>query len=62
MIMSEQKDNILILPKSLFRVGKVVTWAEPGIKRGMGKLWSRIGWGLLDKKQIILKNVANKWA
>ena len=25
-------DNLLILPKSLFRVGKVVTWAEPGIK------------------------------
>jgi hypothetical protein len=39
MIMSERKDNLLILPKSLFRVDK----AEPGIKRGMGKLWSRIG-------------------
>ena len=23
------KDNLLILPKSLFRIGKVVTWAEP---------------------------------
>ena len=36
------KDHFQILPKSLFRVGKVVTWAEPGIKGGMGKLWSRI--------------------
>jgi hypothetical protein len=34
MIMSEYKDNLLILPKSLFKVDKVVTWAEPGIKRG----------------------------
>ena len=37
-IMTENKDNLLILTKSLFRVYKVVTWAEPGIKRGVGKL------------------------
>jgi hypothetical protein len=41
MIMSEHKDNLLILPKSLFRVGKVVTWAEPGIKGG----WVSCGLG-----------------
>lgn len=46
------KDNLLILPKSLFRVGKVVTWAEPGIKGGMGKLCSSIGCDLLDNKLI----------
>jgi hypothetical protein len=34
--MSEHMDTILILPKSLFRVGKVDTWAKPDIKRGMG--------------------------
>ena len=35
MIMSENKDNLLILPKTLFRVYKV-TWAESGIKKGGG--------------------------
>ena len=54
------KDNLLILPKSLFRVGKVVTWAEPGIKGGMGKLCSRTGCGPLDIYIYIYFKLANK--
>jgi hypothetical protein len=44
----KHKDNLLILPKLLFRVGKVVSWAEPGNKGGMGKLCSRIGCDIRD--------------